>query len=150
MVLCDVCNHAIWKYPVWDCSRYFSIIMGNVRPVASGTSRDTADRCHRLRSHLQVVVELMICSEETCGPFLKSCQICIFGLSKKKKEESRSHSGPPPWKQNAPALYIIFQDPHAHQNQQESKRARDPRFIEDSLLFLWTVGRLPTWAWWHQ
>ena len=24
---------------------------------------------------------LMICSEETCGPFLKSCQICIFGLS---------------------------------------------------------------------
>ena len=81
MVLCDVCNHAIWKYPVWDCSRYFSIITGNVRPVASGTSRDTADRCHRLRSHLQVVVELMICSEETCGPFLKSCQICIFGLS---------------------------------------------------------------------
>ena len=63
MVLCDVCNHAIWKYPVWDCSRYFSILTGNVRPVASGTSRDTADRCHRLRSHLQVVVELMICSD---------------------------------------------------------------------------------------
>ena len=30
MVLCDVCNHAIWKYPVWDCSRYFSILTGNV------------------------------------------------------------------------------------------------------------------------